>query len=122
MRPWGRVQLVLLLLVTGTARAQDGAPTPPATDGYIANLDTLLSLRINANDHIESFALPINGQEARIAQNTVLKSTLTVNYRILAFSVSYAPGFIEGNRDAVVDAGCQTKPVTAPAPVSGALR
>ena len=81
------------------AQGGDTIPLLPADTGYIEKMDELLAFKLSANSDVRSFTLPIAGKQATIAPNMELINKLSVNYRFLSFSVSYAPKFIPGNAD-----------------------
>lgn len=67
--------------------------------GYIANTDTLISIKLNVNNEYEYFRQQGDNFLHDLRPNISLSSRFAFSYRFISFGIGFTPKFIPGNND-----------------------
>lgn len=73
--------------------------TAARTDKRIEYMNRTLNFKLAVNNHLETFGVKTGGDSLVISPNARALTALFFNYRLISFSVAYAPRFVESNRD-----------------------
>jgi len=98
----------ILFLTSGIVFAQSSDMESGTLRTYIARVDTLLTIKLDA--HTEYIGFNVVGNDFRydIRPNIRVSTKLSLSYRFLSLGFSYKPGFIPGNNDTDVQGKTRT--------------
>jgi hypothetical protein len=66
---------------------------------YLVKVDTIISVKLNANTEFEQFVQTVNNVTYDIRPNITLGTKIAFSYRFISFGIGFKPKFIPGNND-----------------------
>jgi hypothetical protein len=98
----GVLFLVLFPQIVFSQENQDSTAKEVKNAGYIAKMDTVISVRLNVNNEHERFLLLGSDFKYDIRPNIFFSNRVSVNYRFISLGVGFTLRFIPGNNGNVL--------------------
>ena len=96
------LSLIVLHITVSALRGQSDSLNSTVltpTIKYIEKADTMITVKLNANNEFEFFKQEGDHFAYDLRPNIKLSNKLAFNYRMISFGIGFAPKFIPGNND-----------------------